>query len=217
MDNYHIPVMLEEAVDALHIQENGIYVDATFGGGGHSRAILSRLGSKGRLIAFDQDPDAKLNADMLSDDRLLFIPRNFRFIQSFLNYFEIGQVDGVLADLGVSSHQFDEGTRGFSTRFDGPLDMRMNYNRGKTAKDILSESTPEDLLNMFSSYGEVRNAKELVKRLQAHPSIGSIETTQDFNAWIEPVIRGPREKYLAQVYQALRIAVNEELSSLTDF
>jgi len=217
MDNYHIPVMLEEAVDALHIQENGIYVDATFGGGGHSRAILSRLGSKGRLIAFDQDPDAKLNADLLSDDRLLFIPRNFRFIQSFLNYFEIGQVDGVLADLGVSSHQFDEGTRGFSTRFDGPLDMRMNYNRGKTAKDVLSESTPEDLLNMFSSYGEVRNAKELVKRLQAHPSLGSIETTQDFNAWIEPVIRGPREKYLAQVYQALRIAVNEELSSLTDF
>ena len=217
MDNYHIPVMLEEAVDALHIQENGTYVDATFGGGGHSRAILSRLGSKGRLIAFDQDPDAKLNADMLSDDRLLFIPRNFRFIQSFLNYFEIGQVDGVLADLGVSSHQFDEGTRGFSTRFDGPLDMRMNYNHGKTAKDVLLDSSPEDLLNMFSSYGEVRNARELVKRLQAHPSIGSIETTGDFNAWIEPVIRGPREKYLAQVYQALRIAVNEELSSLTDF
>ena len=217
MDNYHIPVMLEEAGDALHIQENGIYVDETFGGGGHSRAILSRLGSKGRLIAFDQDPDAKLNADMLSDDRLLFIPRNFRFIQSFLNYFEIGQVDGVLADLGVSSHQFDEGTRGFSTRFDGPLDMRMNYNRGKTAKDILSESTTEDLLNMFSSYGEVRNAKELVKRLQAHPSIGNIKTTQDFNAWIKPAIRGPREKYLAQVYQALRIAVNDELSSLTDF
>ena len=217
MDNYHIPVMLEEAVDALHIQENGTYVDATFGGGGHSRAILSHLGSKGRLIAFDQDPDAKLNADLLSDERLLFIPRNFRFIQSFLNYFEIGQVDGVLADLGVSSHQFDEGTRGFSTRFDGPLDMRMNYNRGKTAKDILLDSTPEDLLNLFSSYGEVRNAKELVKRLQAHPSLGSIETTQDFNAWIEPVIRGPKEKYLAQVYQALRIAVNEELSSLTDF
>ena len=217
MDNYHIPVMLEEAVDALHIQENGTYVDATFGGGGHSRAILSRLGSKGRLIAFDQDPDAKVNADMLSDDRLLFIPRNFRFIQSFLNYFEIGQVDGVLADLGVSSHQFDEGTRGFSTRFDGPLDMRMNYNHGKTAKDVILDSSPEDLLNMFSSYGEVRNARELVKRLQAHPALGSIETTGDFNAYIEPVIRGPREKYLAQVYQALRIAVNEELSSLTDF
>ena len=217
MENYHIPVMLEEAVSALHIQEDGTYVDATFGGGGHSRAILSRLGPKGRLIAFDQDPDAKLNAELVADERLLFIPRNFRFIQSFLTYFEIGQVDGVLADLGVSSHQFDEGTRGFSTRFDGPLDMRMDYNRGRTARDLLSTSTSQELLNIFSSYGEVRNAKELIKRLQSHPSLRSIETTKEFNAWIEPVIRGPREKYLAQVYQALRIAVNQELSSLTDF
>lgn len=217
MDNYHIPVMLHEAVDALQINKSGTYVDATFGGGGHSREILSRLGPKGRLIAFDQDPDAKLNADTIQDDRFLFVPRNFRFIQSFLNYFEVGQVDGVLADLGVSSHQFDEGSRGFSTRFDGPLDMRMNNQRGATAHDILHQSSPEELLEIFSKYGEVRNAKALVKRLQDHPALGSINTTQDFNAWIDPVVRGPKEKYLAQVYQALRIAVNEELSSLSDF
>lgn len=217
MDNYHIPVMLHEAVDALQINKSGTYVDATFGGGGHSREILSRLGPEGRLIAFDQDPDAKLNADTIQDDRFLFVPRNFRFIQSFLNYFEVGQVDGVLADLGVSSHQFDEGSRGFSTRFDGPLDMRMNNQRGATAHDILHQSSPEELLEIFSKYGEVRNAKALVKRLQDHPALGSINTTQDFNAWIDPVVRGPKEKYLAQVYQALRIAVNEELSSLSDF
>lgn len=217
MDNYHIPVMLHEAVDALQINKSGTYVDATFGGGGHSREILSRLGPEGRLIAFDQDPDAKLNADTIQDDRFLFVPRNFRFIQSFLNYFEVGEVDGVLADLGVSSHQFDEGSRGFSIRFDGPLDMRMNNQRGATARDILQQSSPEELLEIFSKYGEVRNTKALVKRIQAHPALCSIKTTHDFNAWIDPVIRGPKEKYLAQVYQALRIAVNEELSSLSDF
>ena len=217
MDNYHIPVMLHEAVDALQIVKSGTYVDATFGGGGHSREILSRLGPEGRLIAFDQDPDAKLNADKIQDDRFWFVPRNFRFIQSFLNYLEVGQVDGVLADLGVSSHQFDEGSRGFSLRFNGPLDMRMNNQRGATARDILNQSSPEELLEIFSKYGEVRNAKALVKRIQAHPALHSIMTTHDFNAWIDPVVRGPKEKYLAQVYQALRIAVNEELSSLSDF
>ena len=150
MDNYHIPVMLHEAVDALQIVKSGTYVDATFGGG-HSREILSRLGPEGRLIAFDQDPDAKLNAEKIQDDRLWFVRGIFGFIQSFLNYLEVGQVDGVLADLGVSSHQFDEGSRGFSLRFNGPLDMRMNNQRGATARDILNQSSPEELLEIFSS------------------------------------------------------------------
>ena len=212
--SYHVPVMLKEAVDALSIVPDGIYVDCTFGGGGHAREILSRLNEKGRLIAFDQDADAKNNIP--ADTRILFIPHNFRHLSKFLRLHQIQYVDGILADLGVSSHQFDEPSRGFSIRYDAPLDMRMDQHASLTAADIIQQSSAEQLQLIFQEFGEVTNAKTLAKLLSSHSAHSAIKTIEELKAVIAPVVKGNPNKYLAQVFQALRIAVNDEMGALKD-
>lgn len=213
--DYHIPVLFHETMEYLNIQSDGVYVDATFGGGGHSRGILSKLGPKGRLIAFDQDADAKNN--LPADDRILFVPENFKYIQRFLRLHKIDQVDGVLADLGVSSHQFDEGTRGFSTRFDGPFDMRMDQRQSKTAAWVIENFTEIELHKMFEQYGEVTNSKTLAKHIVTNRKHVKLNTVQDFKTLIASVVKGNPNKYWAQVFQAIRIVVNEEMEVLKDF
>ena len=219
MSEYHVPVLLNESVSALNIEENrnGIFVDATFGGGGHSREILSRLGPKGKLIAFDRDSDAIANAP--DDKRLILIHNNFRFVHNFvraLGY--IGKVDGILADLGVSSHQFDTGERGFSFRFDAPLDMRMNQLGGKSAADVVNGYSAEELTRIFRIYGEVdkpwKAAEFICKARESKP----IETTGDLSKAVEKMYNSFTEhKFLAKLYQALRIEVNMEMRALEDF
>jgi len=213
--DYHIPVLFNETIEHLQIIPNGIYVDATFGGGGHSRGILSKLGPKGKLIAFDQDADAKNN--LPNDNRIVFIPENFRYLQRFLRLNKIDQVDGVLADLGVSSHQFDEGSRGFSTRFDGPFDMRMDQRQQKTAQQVIESYDESALHKMFEQYGEVSNSKTIAKHIVSHRSHLKLNTVQDFKLLIAPVVKGNPNKYWAQVFQAIRIEVNEEMEALKDF
>lgn len=211
---YHLPVLLQETTELLHINPEGTYVDATFGGGGHSRAILEQLGEKGRLIVFDQDEDAYRNR--IHDDRVLFVQQNFRHLQRFLKLHQADQVDGILADLGVSSHQFDTAERGFSTRFDGDLDMRMDQRSPLTAADVLKTYSEAKLQLLFQEYGEVTNAKTLaqtiVKLRKTHP----LRTIAEFKAIIQPIVKGNPQKYLAQVFQALRIAVNDEMGALKD-
>jgi 16S rRNA (cytosine1402-N4)-methyltransferase len=212
--DYHIPVLFHETIAALNIKPDGIYVDCTFGGGGHSKGILQHLNEKGRVIAFDQDMDAQNN--LQDDQRILFIPQNFRHIQRFLRLHQIHQVDGVLADLGVSSHQFDEGDRGFSIRFAGPLDMRMDQRQELTAALIIKTYTESQLHKLFEQYGEVTNAKTLAKHIvqqRAHLPFASIE---QFKALISPVVKGNPNKYLAQVFQALRMEVNDEMGALKE-
>jgi 16S rRNA (cytosine1402-N4)-methyltransferase len=210
---YHIPVLLEPTVDLLNLQPGGTYVDVTFGGGGHSRRILEKLGAAGRLLAFDRDRDARQN--LLTDSRLTFIPDDFRHIETLLPAYGAEKVDGILADLGVSSHQFDTAERGFSFRFEAPLDMRMNQQSGPTAADLLNESEEEELLFIFRRYGEVPNARKLVRALISQRSAGVIKTTGHFETVIRDCIPPRRRnKYLAQVFQALRIAVNREMESL---
>ena len=211
---YHVPVMLKEAVDALSIDPSGIYVDCTFGGGGHAREILSRLNENGRLYAFDQDPDAKAN--LTADTRLIFVPHNFRHLARFLRLYQIQQVDGILADLGVSSHQFDEPARGFSIRYDAPLDMRMDNAVGITAAELISQSSPEKLQLIFQEYGEVTNAKTLSHLLINHIRLQPIVTVNDLKSTLAPVVKGNPNKYFAQVFQALRMAVNDEVGALKD-
>lgn len=211
---YHVPVMLQEAVDALAINPDGVYVDCTFGGGGHARAILSRLGPEGRLIAFDQDEDAKAN--LPQDNRLTFVPHNFRHLSRFLRLHQIAKVDGVLADLGVSSHQFDEPERGFSIRFDAPLDMRMDRSAELTAAAFLQQSTPESLQLVFQEYGEVTNSRTLAHLLCEQVRRAPIQTIAALKASIAPVVKGNPNKYFAQVFQALRMAVNDETGALKD-
>ena len=211
---YHVPVMLKEAVDALSIVPSGIYVDCTFGGGGHAREILSRLNENGRLYAFDQDPDAKAN--LTADTRLVFVPHNFRHLARFLRLYQIQQVDGILADLGVSSHMFDEPARGFSIRYDAPLDMRMDNAVGITAAELISQSSPEQLQLIFQEYGEVTNAKTLSHLLINHIRLQPIVTVNDLKSTLAPVVKGNPNKYFAQVFQALRMAVNDEVGSLKD-
>jgi 16S rRNA (cytosine1402-N4)-methyltransferase len=213
--DYHIPVLFHETLEHLNIQPNGVYVDATFGGGGHSRGILSKLGPKGRLIAFDQDADAKHN--LPNDDRVLFVPENFRYLQRFLRLHKIDQVDGVLADLGVSSHQFDEGSRGFSTRFDGPFDMRMDQRQDKTAAKVIETLSETELHKLFEQYGEVTNSKTLAKHIVENRKHVKLNTVQDFKTLIATVVKGNPNKYWAQVFQAIRIAVNEEMQVLNEF
>jgi 16S rRNA (cytosine1402-N4)-methyltransferase len=210
--NYHIPVLLNEVIDALSIKPNGIYVDCTFGGGGHSKVILSKLNEEGRLIAFDQDEDAKANIP--NDDRVLFIPQNFKHLQRFLKLHKINEVDGVLADLGVSSHQFDEADRGFSIRFDADLDMRMDKRQALTAAKILAEFTEQQLHKLFEKFGEVTNAKTLAKTIVEQRSIAAIKTINEFKKAIHTAVKGNPQKYFAQVFQALRIEVNSELEVL---
>lgn len=212
--SYHVPVLLKESVDALNIRPDGVYIDCTFGGGGHTGEILKRLGPNGKVIAFDQDPDAKRN--LPQDSRVVFIPHNFRYLLRFMKLHKVDQADGLLADLGVSSHQFNEATRGFSTRFDGPLDMRMDPGSSLTASIILTTYSQEELQRIFSEYGEVSNARTLAASIVSYRKQNLIETIAQFKIMLQGVIRGNPHKYLAQVFQALRIEVNQELSSLKD-
>lgn len=211
---YHIPVLLHEVIDALNIQPGGTYVDATFGGGGHSRAILQHLGSEGRLVAFDQDADARNN--LPEDDRVVFVPNNFRYLQRFLRLNGIAEVDGILADLGVSSHQFDEAGRGFSTRFDAALDMRMDQRQERTAADVLRDYDEQRLHKLFEQYGEVTNAKTLARTIVAARRIAPLKTIGALKQALHPVVKGNPNKYLAQVFQALRIEVNDEMGALKE-
>jgi 16S rRNA (cytosine1402-N4)-methyltransferase len=212
---YHVPVLLKESVDGLDIQPDGIYVDVTFGGGGHSREILSRLGKKGHLYSFDQDADAEKN--IVNDDRFTFVRSNFRYITHWMRYYGVEQIDGLLGDLGVSSHHFDDETRGFSFRFDAPLDMRMNKRAGQTAADILANYTEEQLADVFYLYGELKNARRIAKAIVEARKAKAIKTTEDFSHTTEQLLRTEREKKdLARVYQALRIEVNHEMDALRD-
>ena len=214
--SYHNPVLLEESVDALEIKESGVYVDVTFGGGGHSKEILERLGNEGKLFAFDQDPDAATNK--IDDNRLIFIPENFRYISRFLRFHGVRKVDGILADLGVSSHQFDEADRGFSTRFDGDLDMRMNQKSKKSAKKIINEYTEEKLAEILFLYGELRNSRKIAREIVHQRSRNPIETSFQLKEILKTFLPKSREhKILAQIYQAIRIEVNEELDVLREF
>ncbi len=212
---YHTTVLLHEAVDGLAIKEDGVYVDATFGGGGHSKLILERLGPKGKLIAFDQDADAWRNKP--DDDRLIPVTENFKYLRRFLRLHGNVEVDGILADLGVSSFQFDTAERGFSIRFDGPLDMRMDKRSELTAAKVLQTYTEQQLLQIFEQYGEVRNSKQLAKHIVTNRKGHGVQSIEGLKAMLGPVMRGNPMKYLAQVFQALRIEVNDELGVLKDF
>ena len=212
--SYHTPVLLNEVLENLHIKTDGIYVDCTFGGGGHSKAILQRLNEKGRLIAFDQDEDAKRNIP--NDDRVSFIPNNFRYLQRFLRLNGINEVDGILADLGVSSHQFDEGERGFSIRFDASLDMRMDQRQTKTAADVLNQFSEQQLHKLFEQFGEVTNSKTLAKTIIEARRTAPFQTIENLKNALSPVVKGNPNKYLAQVFQALRIEVNDEMGALKE-
>ncbi|HIZ86925.1 MAG TPA: 16S rRNA (cytosine(1402)-N(4))-methyltransferase RsmH [Candidatus Coprenecus pullistercoris] len=210
---YHTPVMLEESMRMLDVQPSGIYVDATFGGGGHSRAILSRLGEDGRLIAFDRDPDAAANIP--GDRRLTVVRNNFRFIHNYVRYLGYRQIDGVLADLGVSSHQFDTPERGFSFRFDSPLDMRMNCQTGISAADVVNNYGEEELASIFRLYGEVDGSRKAAALVCAARAVEPIATTSALNRALESMLPpAAPHKFLARIYQALRIEVNGEMDSL---
>ena len=214
-ETYHIPVLLKESVDGLAIQPDGIYVDVTFGGGGHSKEILSRLGSKGHLYSFDQDADAEKN--IVDDDRFTFVRSNFRYISQWMRYYGIEKIDGLLADLGVSSHHFDDETRGFSFRFDAPLDMRMNKRAGQTAADILNDYSEEQLSDLFYLYGELKNARKIAKAVCDYRKQQRLETTAHLAEATGDLMRSEREKKdMARLYQALRIEVNHEMDALRD-
>jgi len=210
MTNYHNPVLLEACIAGLNIEPNGVYVDVTFGGGGHSKAILEKLGESGRLIAFDQDEDALSNC--IDDSRFTLVPANFKNLSAHLRFLNIRKIDGLLADFGVSSHQFDQAERGFSTRFDAPLDMRMNQSMERNARDIIAEFSVEELASLFRKYADLPNAYTLAKAIESARVAGSIETTFGLIQSLETAIYAPkRNQQLAQVFQAIRIEVNKEL------
>ncbi|MBR2017729.1 MAG: 16S rRNA (cytosine(1402)-N(4))-methyltransferase RsmH [Prevotella sp.] len=212
---YHVPVLLNESIDGLNIKKDGIYIDVTFGGGGHSREILSRLEGDARLFSFDQDQDAELN--IIKDDRFTFVRSNFRYIKNWMRYHGIEQIDGLLADLGVSSHHFDDETRGFSFRFDAPLDMRMNKRGGQTAADIINGYDEQRLADIFFLYGELKNARKIASALGKARIAKRIETTNDLMKATEKLFRQEREKKeMAKMFQALRIEVNHEMDALKD-
>ena len=214
--DYHNPVLLKEAVDGLEIKNNGVYVDVTFGGGGHSREILRRMGPSGKLIAFDQDKDALLNT--VEDSRFLLIQENFKHLKRFLKFYGIHSVDGILADFGVSSFQLDAPERGFSIRFDAPLDMRMNQEDSLSAKSVINQYDEEELRRLFKNYGELRSAPALARTIVAARSKAPIETTFQLKALLGKYLpRGNHNKVLAQIYQAIRIEVNNELEVLKSF
>lgn len=215
MDSYHNPVLFSESLDALKIKSNHIIVDATYGGGGHSGEILNRLGSEGVLMAFDQDDDALKN--VVEDDRLLFANANFRFLLNFLKYYEVGQIDGLLADLGVSSHQFDEGKRGFSIREEGGLDMRMNADGRLTAKDVVNGYDERNLYRIFNAYADLKNTKKVVHTLLRERRKKSLTTTKELVDLIS-ALAPPKKlnQFLAQVFQAIRIEVNDEMAALKE-
>ncbi len=212
--SYHTPVLLKEAVDGLKLEPGGVYVDCTFGGGGHSKAILEQLGPQGRLIAFDQDKDAQKN--LPADSRITFIPQNFRHLQRFLRLQQLTAVNGILADLGVSSHQFDQAQRGFSTRFNAVLDMRMDQQQAMKAADVVNTYSEQRLHKMFEQYGEVTNSKTLAKTIVQIRQSRPIKTTDEFQNALRSIVKGNPDKYFAQVFQALRIEVNDELGALRE-
>jgi 16S rRNA (cytosine1402-N4)-methyltransferase len=211
---YHAPVMLDECIEGLSIQPDGVYVDATFGGGGHARAILEQL-PDGVLIVFDQDPDARQQVE--ADDRLVFVPSNFRHISQWLEYLGYGKVDGVLADLGVSSHQLNEPDRGFAYKYEATLDMRMNPKSERSVSQLINEASAEELQRLFSEYGEIRNAKTLAETIVEQRTGKEDYQVADLNRMIDSCVRGNKFRYYAQVYQALRIEVNDEMGALDDF
>ncbi len=212
---YHVPVLLKESVDGMNIRPDGTYVDMTFGGGGHSREILGRLGDGGRLLGFDQDEDAENN--IVNDEHFTFVRSNFRYLKNFLRYYDVESVDAILADLGVSSHHFDDADRGFSFRFDGKLDMRMNKRAGMTAADIVNTYDEEKLADIFYLYGELKNSRKLAAFIIKARADKQIETTEDFLEIIKPLFGREREKKeLAKVFQALRIEVNREMDALKE-
>ena len=210
---YHIPVLCDQTIDLLQINPEGTYVDVTFGGGGHSRAIMSRLGEGGRLLGFDQDMDAYNNR--IDDARFIFVRSNFRYLSNFLRYHAIDGVDGILADLGVSSHHFDDQTRGFSFRFDGNLDMRMNQHAGKSAADVVNTYSEEALADVFYLYGELKSARKIARAIVNNRSKNAITEVQDLLRVLQPYVgRDKEKKELAQIFQALRIEVNDEMVAL---
>lgn len=208
-------MLYNEVLENMAIRPDGVYVDATFGGGGHSKGILERLGKDGKLFAFDQDPDAAQN--LPDDPRIQFVPHNFRHISRFLRLYRVEKVDGVLADLGVSSHQFDEAERGFSIRFDGDLDMRMDQRQPKKASDIVAEYDEKKLHGIFEKYGEVTNAKTLARTIVEARKLTPMKTISQFMQALRPVAKGNPNKYFAQVFQALRMEVNDEIGVLKEF
>lgn len=213
---YHNPVLLKESVEGLNIKEGGVYVDVTFGGGGHSREILKHLGPKGKLYAFDQDQDALKNK--IDDDRFVLINENFRFIKRFLRFYGVKEVDGILGDFGVSSHQFNEAARGFSTRFDARLDMRMNQEGKLSAYEVINQYEEEQLKNLFYEYAELKNAPKLARLIVEARKESPIESSEQLNELLKPhLFKGKENKILAQIYQALRIEVNQEIEVLKDF
>ena len=215
-ETYHVPVLLRESVDGLAIKPDGVYIDTTFGGGGHSREILSRLGKKGHLFSFDQDADAERNS--VNDDRFTFVRSNFRYIKNWMRYYGIEQVDGLLADLGVSSHHFDDETRGFSFRYEAPLDMRMNKRAGKTAADILNEAEESQLADILYIYGELKQARRIASAIAKERTTRRIETTADLISVTEGLLgsNGNEKKEMAKLFQALRIEVNHEMDALRE-
>jgi len=214
--SYHDPVLLFESVDGLKIKPDGVYVDVTFGGGGHSKEILKRLGAKGKLFAFDQDKDALQND--IEDDRFTLIPENFRFIRRFLRLHGVKSVDGILADLGVSSHQFDSAQRGFSTRFDADLDMRMNTEDSVSAFEVINEYKEEELSQVLYQYGELRNSRALAREIVLARSVVPIKTSFQLRGVLQKFLPKPKEhKILAQIFQAIRIEVNQEIQALKEF
>ena len=222
-ETYHIPVLLNESIDGLNIQPGGIYVDVTMGGGGHSHEILKRLDANAHLYSFDQDADAEANLkqnhgdDLLNDERFTFVRSNFRYLKNWMRYHGVEQIDGLLADLGVSSHHFDDESRGFSFRFESPLDMRMNKRSSKTAADIVNNYAEEALADIFYLYGELKNSRKIASLLVKARQEKRIETTGDFIAVVEPLFKREREKKdLAKLFQALRIEVNGEMSALKE-
>ena len=222
-ETYHITVLLNESIDGLNIQPGGIYVDVTMGGGGHSHEILKRLDANAHLYSFDQDADAEANLkqnhgdDLLNDERFTFVRSNFRYLKNWMRYHGVEQIDGLLADLGVSSHHFDDESRGFSFRFESPLDMRMNKRSSKTAADIVNNYAEEALADIFYLYGELKNSRKIASLLVKARQEKKIETTGDFIAVVEPLFKREREKKdLAKLFQALRIEVNGEMSALKE-
>ncbi|MBO7419249.1 MAG: 16S rRNA (cytosine(1402)-N(4))-methyltransferase RsmH [Bacteroidaceae bacterium] len=215
VSTYHLPVLLQQSVDGLNISAGGIYVDVTFGGGGHSKEILRRLDKHGRLFGFDQDADAEQN--IVDDKRFTFVRSNFRYLKNFLRYYGVEQIDGLLADLGVSSHHFDQGERGFSFRADGPLDMRMNKRAGMTAADVVNNYAEEKLANLFYLYGELKNSRKLANLICKARAQQEINTISVFLEVVKPLLGKEREKKeLAKVFQALRIEVNQEMEALKE-
>ena len=215
IDTYHVPVLLDESINGLNLHPDGVYIDVTFGGGGHSREILRRLPQGSRLFSFDQDADAERN--IVDDDRFTFVRSNFRYLKNWMHYYEIDHIDGLLADLGVSSHHFDDESRGFSFRFDAPLDMRMNKRADKTAADIVAEYDEEALADIFYLYGELKNSRRIASALVKARQQHTIATTQDFLHVVEPFFKREREKKdMARLFQALRIEVNHEMEALKE-